>query len=220
MRFHTSSECCWGRLAFEKKTLALRGRRAALVAPVRERFQRQPALSTVAGFIRGGGDSSQRSNGSPLSRADGFFRRSFFITVIPGYDSLSSSVTYVGQVTLSLSLRWGIGRAANDATLSNVDVSNVSHHKPHNPSKIELVLPEPEGSDYSTIKLKCKIQFGLGARKFRNLFLKVWTKVEGEGGSELLENYFLLRKHFYNLHHKDLPRVLKRWLKRTMVDVL
>ncbi|KOM35460.1 hypothetical protein LR48_Vigan02g161000 [Vigna angularis] len=35
--FDTRSECCWGRLAFEKKTLALRGRRAALVALTRHR---------------------------------------------------------------------------------------------------------------------------------------------------------------------------------------
>ncbi|WVZ15348.1 hypothetical protein V8G54_012914 [Vigna mungo] len=51
------SECCWGRLAFEKKTLAWRGRRAALVAPVRERFrreQRQPTLSTMTGPVDDG----------------------------------------------------------------------------------------------------------------------------------------------------------------------
>ncbi|KOM47640.1 hypothetical protein LR48_Vigan07g134400 [Vigna angularis] len=67
-----------------------------------------------------------------------------------------------------------------------------------------------EGSVSSFVKIQRRIQLGLVARKLQKLFLKDWTKVEGEEGSELLENYFLLRKHFYNPHHKDLPRLQKR----------
>ncbi|QCD80904.1 solute carrier family 15 [Vigna unguiculata] len=50
----------------------------------------------------------------------------------------------------------GVGGAANGATSPDADASNVSDHKPHNPSKIELAPPPSEGSEYSTIKLECE----------------------------------------------------------------
>ncbi|XP_027333611.1 uncharacterized protein LOC113848345 isoform X2 [Abrus precatorius] len=49
-----------------------------------------------------------------------------------------------------------VGGAANGVASLDADSCNVSDHNFHNPSKIELVSPQSEGSDYSTIKLECE----------------------------------------------------------------
>lgn len=62
--------CCWGRLAFEKKTLERGGGRVVPMAPVRKRTPAMAATDIFVdgGFVRGGGNSSQFEP-RPFSRA-------------------------------------------------------------------------------------------------------------------------------------------------------
>ncbi|KOM45638.1 hypothetical protein LR48_Vigan06g094400 [Vigna angularis] len=114
-----------------------------------EMEKRTVTLCDWRGGGRGGCGSGGRFHGGGTWWWLGFFCRSFFITVIPGYDSLSSSITYVGQDTIRTR-----SKKISEPLLEGLDENRrrrrIQTSRELFPSLETLLQPSPQRSNQST----------------------------------------------------------------------